>query len=478
MRRSALLAAVATVALTGAAAAQSTVTVNPSAPGPRISREVLGANMALWFDPTQSDVGTALQQSNVALTRWPGGSESDQFHWQTTSACAGTYVDANATFDQFMASVAVPAGLDVAITLNYGSNSACDAGGDPAEAAAWVAYAKNKDYRVSYWTVGNESYGSWEYDLHPLAHDPATYAAAVAGGYYPRIKAANHQAQVGVVVEPDYDWDAIVLARAPFDFVEYHWYAQTPGQESDLYLLTQAPQALTAELGKIKAELAKLGKSERPIYVGELGSVYTAPGKQTTSITQALFAGEVLGELMNDGIERATWWLGFGGCGDATSSNFSPALYGWQNFSGYMIFSDGTPEYGCPDATAVPRGTPLPTARAFQLMAQVAKTGEYTLAAVNDDPSGNLRSYAATHGAGYALVLFNLGQTSALPVEAAIGGLARASSVTISTYGKAQYDQSQQNIWAGPVSQTLGAQALPLALTLPAWSMSVVIVLP
>ena len=227
-----------------ALAQTATVTVDPTAPGAPVTDQLIGTNFANWFDVTQSNVAPPLKQAGVKAIRWPGGSAADTFHWASNSECNGGYVDANATFDTLFADVAQPDRLDVAVTVNYGSNAACNAGGDPTEAAAWVGYAKTHGDRVSHWTIGNEVYGSWEYDLHSAQHDAATYAAAVATGYYPDMKAADKKALVGVVVEPGWSpaWDPIVLSQAKYDFVEYHYYAQTPGQESDAYLVGQAAQ--------------------------------------------------------------------------------------------------------------------------------------------------------------------------------------------------------------------------------------------
>ena len=481
--------AASAVAASAAAVADATDIASPDAAGPGvvvsatagppISRLVLGANMANWFDVTQSGVAASFQNAGFAATRWPGGSESDQFHWQANALCGGGYVSPNSTFDTFMHDVALPAALDVAVTLNYGSNSACNAGGSPSEAAAWVAEAKANNYGVHYWTVGNEVYGSWEYDLHARPHDPGTYASAVSTGYYPAVKAQDPTAQVGVVVEPGAGWDQTVLANAKYDFVEYHYYAQAPGSESDTYLLANAPAALTQGVQQVKNDLATAGHASTPIYVGELGSVYANPGKQSTSIVQALFAGMAVSELLNDGVFRATWWLAYGGCNDASGGgNFSSSLYGWQNFGGYMMFSDGTPEYGCSNATSVPLGTPLPTVRAYQLLSQVAQNGEHVLGTTVPSGYANVRAYAATHGSGYALTLFNLKENAPVTLPVAIAGLTHGSSVQLTTYGKAQYDLSQNNVWAGPVSHTKGAFKGRLSFTLPPWSMTVAIVNP
>jgi hypothetical protein len=455
------------------------VTVHNGTQLATISRLILGANMAGWVDITESGLATALGNADFTATRWPGGSESDEYHWQTNSSCNGGYTDTNSTFDNFERDVAQPAGLDVAITLDYGSNAACNGGGDPTEAAAWVTEAKQNGYGVKYWTVGNEEYGSWEYDLHSSQHDPSTYANAVATGYYPDVKAADSNAQVGVVVEGDTSWDSAVLANAKYDFVELHYYAQAPGSESDSGLLQTGAANLTTSVRQVQSELASAGHASTPIYVGELGSVYGSPGKQSMSIVQSLYAGMVLGELMQDGVFRATWWLGFGGCDDASSgANFSSSLYGWQNFGGYMILSDGTPEYGCTNATAVPRGTILPTSRAFQLMSAVANNGEHSLSVTTNSSLSTVRAYAATHGSGYAVVLFNLDENNSHTVGVGVDALKSGSSATMTTYGKAQYDNSQQNVWTGPVSQSYGAWSGALPVTLAPWSMNVVLLSP
>jgi len=313
--------------------------------------------------------------------------------------------------------------------------------------------------------------------LHTPAHDAATYAQAVATGYYPLIKAARPKAQVGVVVNPGWQpaWDPIVLAQAQYDFVEYHFYAQNPGSESDSYLLDSAPQALTAAITQLKAELATAGHPGTPIFVGELGSVSYNPGKQTTSITQALFAGMALSELMQDGVARATWWLGFGGCSDASSGgNFSSSLYGWQSFGGYMVFSDGLPEYGCTSAPPLALGVRLPTAQALAMISKVAVAGSHMLGVTLSGTPSTLRAYAMTHGTGYALVLFNLDQNNAVPVKVAVTGVAAGAAAATLTYDKAIYDTSQSGVWSGPVTKALGAWSGAVSVTLPAWSMTLV----
>ena len=224
-----------------------------------IGAHELGVNMAVWYDVTSAGLLQEVQQLSPNIIRWPGGSTSDQYHWQQQTECSidsnGSYTAngaayaPNSTFDNFMSDIVTPGGYDAAITVAYGTNAACTGGGDPAEAAAWVAYAKQKGYNqhIHYWTVGNEVFGGWEADMHSTPHDGATYAAAMAGsnGYYAQMKAADPDAQVGAFAlagDGYNNWDQTVLSQAQYDFVEFHWYPEQPGLENDTTLLTQLPK--------------------------------------------------------------------------------------------------------------------------------------------------------------------------------------------------------------------------------------------
>jgi hypothetical protein len=218
--------------------------------------------------------------------------------------------------------------------------------------------------------------------------------------------------------------------------------------------------------------------------VGEIGGPYSNPGKQSWSITQGLYAGQVLGEMMNDGVTRLTWWIGFGNC-NGTSGNDSSLLYGWQDFGAYNVFSDGPSDSGCPNAG--PIGTMSPTARAFQLFSSVAVNGESVLTATVAGDTTDVVAYAATHSGGTALVLFNRNETVSEQVLVALSGQSAATTVTVITYDRAIYDLSGSptgffpdpngtNTWAAPTITNLGAQTLPLTLTLAPWSMNVVII--
>lgn len=453
--------------------------IEPSKVGAAISGIVQGANMATWYDVTQSGLAPAFETAGMTATRWPGGSESDNFHWASDSlgpgACGGGYVNPASTFDNFVQDVVRPATLDLAVTVNYGSNPDCTAGADPSEAAGWVAYANaSKHDAVAWWTVGNEEYGSWETDKHSKPHDPAQYAGNVASGFYPKMKAASPTPiKVCVDVDPSTpSWDAIVLAQARYDCVELHYYPQG-NTVSDAFLIDKAAPGITTYIDRLKRELKAAGRPNVPIYVGEIGSTYATPGKQTMSITQALYAGQVLGELLTDGVARATWWLGYGGCNSKNGGgDFSPSLYGWQDFGGFMLFSDGTIQDGC-STNDVPRGTLLPTSRAFQVASSFVRAGEHMLGVVKTALPG-VRAYASTYDGGYALMLFNLSETTSAAVPVKIAGKGSGSGGPIVTYDKALYDASKHDVWSAPASSKLAAWNGGFTVHLPPWSIAVV----
>jgi alpha-L-arabinofuranosidase len=336
--------------------------------------------------------------------------------------------------------------------------------------------------------------------MHAVPHDPASYVDAVKGpsGFYELIKNQSPDTKVGVVVDAACttandctdNWDATVLANAAgyYNFVEYHFYPEYGDDTSDTELVQQAAQVFTYNINVIKSELATAGAAGTPIFVGEVSANPINPGTQSWSITQGLYAGQMLGEAMNDGIARLDWWTSFGNCWGA--GNNSSSLYGWQNTWGAdNIFSDGPSDTACPGEG--PIGTMSPTAQAFNLFQHVVNAtyspagGESTLEAAVTGDTTDMRAYAATHNGGAAIMLFNLNETTAETVSVSFTGTSQTASsdVQMMTYDKAIYDQSNPAnpggaVWAPAITTDLGPQTLPFMLTLQPWSMNVVIVRP
>jgi hypothetical protein len=445
--------------------------------GPTVSADLYGASLDTWYDFLRGFVNPSLHSTGVHLVRFPGGSESDAYHWENGgSVCDNKgYVTPSSTFDHLMQRVAQPLKIDIAITLDYGSNRACDGGGQPSEAAAWVAHAKSRGYHVRFWTVGNEVYGSWEYDLHSHPHDPQTYSNAVRTGYYPAVKKADPSAKLGVVVDVPSDsaWNDVVLRDAqPFDFVELHYYPEY-NKDSDRFLLGTAIDAFASDLTGLRTEMTAAGvPASTPIYLGEYNNDAGNEGKQSVSIVNGLYVGQMLGTLAVAGVPMSTFWLAYGSCDQ--HGDFSKKLYGWQDFGTEALFSDDLPESGCENAPKIPGGTPFPTARVMALLADGVPGGsQVRTTTVGGGLHHSVRAYGFANGDGYAFALFN-NTLRTVDAEARIKGSAKTRfSAALATYGKAQYDKSKDNKWVGPQRRALGTVGTSVALALPPYSVSI-----
>lgn len=471
-----------------------TVVVDASKVIAKVTRDAVGTNLGIWYQVTAARLPAEIASVAPRILRWPGGSVADAYHWQNQTECGTLKKQHNrlriaynprSTFRRFMKDIVIPGRYDVAITVNYGSNKNCTAGGDPHEAAAWVAYAKSKGYDkyIKYWTVGNEEYGGWEYDLHSSPHDPRTYAAAMSGpnGYYALMKAADPGARVGIDVTGNASahggWDSIVLAHSPYDFVELHYYAQQPHQESDRYLLEQAPLDLADKLTALRRELAAVGRPDTPIMLGEFNSVSHSPGKQSVSIVNALFTGLAYGRALDDGVAVATWWFG-AGAAQYCHGNNSGHLYGWQDFGGYdLVAANSAYSWnGCKRGPVVPEGTIFPSGDAFLMVSRFAQPGASMLRVAVSPAAADVRAFADTAGPhGYALMLFNLNKAKSVPITVDIenSNMNKFSAASL-TYDKHLYNQSRNNVWLHPVSASLGTVGTTMSVTLQPWSMTVV----
>ena len=71
------------------------------------------------------------------------------------------------------------------------------------------------------------------------------------------------------------------------------------------------------------------------------------------------------------------------------------------------------------------------------------------------------------------MLLFNLNKEASIPTTVGVAnGSGTMFAATTTTYGRAQYDQSEYGLWTAPDVEQLGLQSLPLQLTLPPWSIT------
>jgi len=435
----------------------------------RVDPRTFGLNTAIW-DGSFNTATTAellVEADNQAL-RFPGGSISDIYHWKTNTSEANTWTWAT-SFDAF-AHIAVLTQAQVFITVNYGT-------GTPAEAAEWVTYSnKTKGYGFKYWEVGNENYGTWEADVNNRPHDPVTYATRFID-YMRQMKAVDSSIQVGAVIQANEDsdvnytdetvtnprtgtphngWSAVMLATFKRlgvfpDFVVYHRYEQGPGGESDAYLLN-ASQGWASDAMKIRQLLTDyLGDAGARVEIDctENNSVYSNPGKQTTSLVNGLFFADSIGNLMKTEFNSLFWWDLRNG--QEAGNNNSPSLYGWRQYGDYGIVTAANPA-GPADR--------YPTFYVYKLLQYFARGGETVLKATSD--YNGLGVYAVRdQNQTLRLLLINKHPTATLNATITVDGFNVGRVGDVYSYGIPQDDAARTGTGSADIAHTqmpLGAK--------------------
>ena len=451
-----------------------TVSVNVGPPIRVIPSTALGLN-ASAYDGNLLDttIPGLVHRAGVAIMRYPGGSEADAYHWATNSITPGQggYANPNDTFDNFM-HVVTESRAQAMITVNYGSNAAGTAGADPQEAASWVQYANEGGprytgpvpsypgasttghrYGIKYWEIGNELYGNgtygahWETDLHPDT-GPVAYGQH-ADEFITAMKAVDPSIKVGVVLTapgnwPDEEtgttpaWNPNVLAQtcAHLDFVDVHWYPQDPGNESDANLLSSPEMGISGRTDSIPTMVAHLrteisqscpkraGKIQ--IMITETNSVSYNPGKQTTSLVNALFAADSYMTWLENGVASVDWWQLHNG--PVTGTNDSSSLYGSTNYGDYGVLSNGQ----SPEPAA---NTPFPTYYGLQMVSMLTRSRGMLLSASSSNDLISVHAVREPNG-NLAILLINKDPNSAHKVHLSLGHYSPARNPVVFTYGE------------------------------------------
>ena len=431
-----------------------------------VDPRLFGLNADVWDGSfnTSTTADLLLEAGNQAL-RFGGGSLSDAYHWQTNTSEGQTFQWAT-SLDSF-ANVALATSARVFITANYGS-------GSPQEAAAEVTYAnRTKHYNFKYWEIGNENYGSWEFDNNARPHDPVTYATRFKA-YVQAMKAVDRSIKIGAVLVADEDsfanyadesavnprtgathqgWNAVVLATLKQlgvtpDFVIYHRYEQGPGGESDAFLLNSA-RTWANDAASIRGELNDyLGGAARQVEIicTENNSVFSNPGKQTTSLVNGLFMADSLANIMKTEFAGFFWWNLRNG--QETANNNDPTLYGWRPYGDYGIVTAATPA-GPADR--------YPTFYVYKLLQQFARGGEHVIAAASDYTGVGVYAVRDHRAHTLNLLLINKHPTATLDVNIAIRGFRPARTAEVFSYGIAQDEAARTGTGSADVTRSTTA---------------------
>ena len=515
-----------------------TVTVNAQSVVRMIDNRIYGLNAAIWDGQFSSAAsGTLLAAMNTQVIRIPGGSAADDYDWQTDRSISTGSTYQWATNAALFARRIESSGAQAYVTVNYGS-------GTPEQAAAWVAYynaspasgvtlgvdSKGRDWKTAgywasiraaaplvtddganflrishpatfgfkYWELGNECYGSWEYDQHGVPgsglsgapQDAFTYAHAFQA-FSTKMLAVDPTVRLGAVAIPGEDaygngthavpnpnegnslhagWTPVVLGTLRSigitpNFLIYHSYPQEPGTENDATLLQAGSNIATyaSNLRKMLTDyLGSTAGANVELTMTELNSVSYNPGKQSTSLVNGLFLADAIGQLASTEFNACMWWDFRNGT--EAGNNNSASLYGWRTFGDYGLVANG-------DSGGPPLNTPYPPYYAATMLTQWGRGGDLVISAT----SGYflLSSYAARLANGnIALLLVNKHPTADITAQITLGGFTAGTNVGVSyAYGKAN-DSGQTGLTTG----TFTNAASTFAYTLPSYSMTVLVV--
>lgn len=413
-----------------------------------IPATAFGLNTAVWDGQLlNSSVARLLQTLDIGLLRFPGGSTADVYDWKTNTVVPGQsgYANPHNQFLHFMQLVNQIHATPI-ITVNYGSNFLGTGGGNPQQAAAWVHYANiTHGEHVKYWEIGNEVYGNgsygkqWEVDLHRVK-GPRAYAEN-ALQYIKDMRAVDPHIKIGVVLTMPYNWPwgvapnwnkrVLTIDGSAINFVSVHWYPQMPGHESDKALLADTAQIphmvrrLRQELDRYAGAYAK----HIQIFVTETNSVSSNPGKQTTSMVNALFLDNDYMTWLENGIANVTWWDLHN---SATHGNSAPQLYGNTPYGDYGMLSNGSSVAGMIEPKP---NTPFPTYYGYQMLTYLGHPGDVMLATTGSRP--HLKVYAVQRKHGIlATMLVNTSPSDRYQVTLKVAGGSLAGRAILYRYGE------------------------------------------
>ncbi len=445
------------------AATGAQVTVNTNQSRGVLTTMSQGVNTAVW-DGNALDSASlaAVKNAGIKFLRYPGGSTSDVYHWQSNTVDGGYANPAN-NFDAFMNGIQ-SIGAQPIITVDYGS-------GTPQEAANWVQYANKggagyngpvptyaggsstgHTYGIKYWEIGNEVYGngtytgSWETDLH--AHTAATYASNVVA-FSQAMKAVDSSIKVGAVVTapgnwPDgvtnsaspQPWNTTVLSTAcsSIDYVIPHWYPQNPGSESDATLLG-TPSQIASMVSTLRSEINQYcgaRASSIQILVTETNSVSSNPGKQTVSTVNPLFEDDNFMTWLENGVANVDWWTLHNG---AVAGNTSSSLYGNAQYGDYGILANGSCTSTTSNICEPAANTPFPSYYGLQMLNKLGTAGDTMVSSSSNQALVAVHAVKQANG-NLAVMLINKDPNNSYSVSLSLSGYTAATNATSYFYGE------------------------------------------
>jgi hypothetical protein len=483
-----------------------------------VNPQLLGVN-TVWWDSSENTPETEqmVEAAGLNLYRLPGGSSADDFHFNApptyqgegtipsmASFVASVNGQAVVTLDfgsgspqeaaAELAYLNAPVGSTTPIgdgpewndatsswqTVNWQTAGywASLRGAQPLAAddgLNFLRLGRTAPFDFHYFEVGNEEYGSWEIDHHAVGHDPATYVA-FAKQFQTYAASIDPAISIGIDAGgPDdsyNNWVPDVLQQSveqgfTIGFISDHNYVQAPGSESDSTLLldTVSDPASEDDWAVRAADYDALldrylgsAATNFELLTTEFNSVYSNPGKQTTSLVNGLFIADSLGELLQTPYDGAIVWDLRNGYDTSNGGDYG------------LIGSGGT----APDTG---NSVPYPSYFAEQLASKIIETGGNVVQATSADP--DLAVYAVDESNGHLeLLVINKSSSGPITGQFSLSGFVPSAEAQFWQYGEAQDTaQSESPTGASALANftaDLAVSGSSFSEAFPAYSMSVV----
>jgi hypothetical protein len=428
-----------------AATDSAAVTVNATAGIGTVPSNAIGLSTAVYdSDMNDAAISPLLKAAGINALRYPGGSYSDIYNWQTQTAVDGGYVAPNTSFADFMGT-ATAAGAAPVITVNYGT-------GTTALAAAWAQDAASDN--VQYWEIGNEVYGNgtyganWETDSHcdtteggsPVTigsepsqtYDcgPTTYADNVLS-YESAIHAVLPNAKVcAVLTTPGFwpdnvtnaqyteSWNQTVLSilKSSTQCVIVHYY---PGGSTTAGMLTD-PSDIAGIMSTLRSEISSYAgiTSNIPVIVTETNTTIDMDTQPA-----ALFAADMYMTWMENGASNVDWWNEHNGEGTVSTVD------GATDYGDQGMFSNNT-DYG--GTTEPATDTPFAPYYGVEMLTKLEAPGDTMV--TSSSSQSLLRVHAVRDSSGDLNVMIdNEDPSNSYTVGLTLNGFTASGTPTVYT---------------------------------------------
>lgn len=334
------------------------VTVDMSNVITKVSKNVFGNNSLLWMGQVvdQANLMGYIKDLSPNIIRGPGGSTSDIYFWNQSSAAP---IDAPDSIYQNNGSSPVSAGYwfgkntqswtfsidnyyqllqktnsNGLLTINYGY-ARYGTSNNPVATAAhlaadWVRYDNG---RTKYWEIGNECYGNWEagYKIDVSKNkdgQPAIVTGNLYGTHF-KVFADSMRAAAAEIGKTIYIGAVLLDAPAPSwaDNTNQTWnqgVLTTAGSAADFFIIhdyftayntnssasdifASATSIPNAAMTYVKSQLSTYGVATKPIAMTEW-NIDAVGSKQMVSNIAGLHAVVTLGEFIKNQFGEASRW--------------------------------------------------------------------------------------------------------------------------------------------------------------------------